>query len=550
MARLKIKELKAALSGQQDFGTEYDTQEKINNKVFGIAEHIAEVPSYDTRGEVVGVQEMVAKRTVIAESVGDFDNIGAEAFGRELMGASFYQEVDRALEDPAFWTRCRANLRRKKLIGESVQADTAAMYSPINVWGSYALGLLNRQILQGFESGPKVREKLIPDVPTMVHGGIKHTLHSYDGTLPSFDGLAEKQEEDIARGTPSWVWSQDNKEFGLQYAISMQALKSDLDGGLGKRSEEIGQALDKLENYRAGQHYLGYANTFCQNTLNNSTPTCNTFLSGTAGIGGYVAGGLSGYINLFFSTPLLSVDTIAQQFVQMLQLQDPVTGWRIGVGESFRLVVSPTLYMRALQLVHSIRDYLATLGGIAPGTGVGRTTQSENALKLRNLDIEVIDMGQEWKDVLTGGMNNGTSNAGFATAGKKTITSNGPPASWSDYQGLKADATGTSANGNPNPLTQSEYDQPYQLMSCTGTVAAVANGTDGNADNIWYLESKKIRYMQRDVWYPVTPRTFLLAGSDMAKRIGIRGDVIMASQYTILRPQAIQCNLAQASGTQ
>ena len=81
-----------------------------------------------------------------------------------------------------------------------------------------------------------------------------------------------------------------------------------------------------------------------------------------------------------------------------------------------------------------------------------------------------------------------------------------------------------------------------------GLVATAATSTGDTADNIWYLESKKHRYMQRDVWYPVTPRTFLLAGTDMARRIGMRGDVIQATRFTTLEPRAIQCNLPHASG--
>ena len=531
MARIKISEIKKALSGQVDFGPEYSTPEKIINKVFGIAESVAEVPSYNAHGNMVGVQEMVVNRRLVAESRGDFDSLGAEAFGRELMGNSFYAEVDAALQDATFWQRCRASMKRR--IGESVQADTASLYSPINVWGSYALGLLYRQILQGYDSAPRVFEKLIPDVPTMVHGGVKHVLHSYDGTLPSYDGLTELQEEDTARGVPAWVWSQDQKEFGLQYAITMEALKSDLDGGLGRHAEEIGIALAKLENYRGGSTYLGYRNEYCFNTQDNSTPSCNTFLSSSDTGTGYTAAAPFNYVNKFYSTPLMSVDTLDQAYIQMLQLQSPVTGWRMDVGNSFRLVVSPTLYMRALQLVHSIRDYLAILGGIAPTTGVGRAMEGENALKLRNLDIEVVDMGQEWKDVLTGGMNAGNV---------QTITSNGPPASWSDYQGNKANVS------YANPLTQCTTETPYNLMSTSGLVATAATSTGDTADNIWYLESKKHRYMQRDVWYPVTPRTFLLAGTDMARRIGMRGDVIQATRFTTLEPRAIQCNLPHASG--
>ena len=553
MKKEVLERLKKVFTGQVDIGEK--THQAVVNEIFGIGEETALVPDYDDRtGETVGVREMVSRRFSIAESR-EFDNIGPEAFGRELMGADYYHEVDKALEDPAFFRKIKTLLKRPHKIGESVQADTASLYEPINTWGSFVLGLFDHRILAGYDSAPRIFEKLVPTVPTMVHGAQKHTLHDYDGTLPSYDGLAELQEEDTARGAPYWVWSQQIKEFGLQYAITMEALKSDLDGGLGRRGEQIGIAMAKLENYRAGSNFMGYTNNFTANTKDMSKPSCNTFLAGTAGVGGYSTSPPFNYVNLFYSNPLLTVDSLVAAYVNMLQLQAPVTNWRMDIGNDFYLVVSPVLYARALQIIHNIRDYLAAVGGLAPtgttsGNVIGRTTESENILKMRNLNIEVVDFGIEWRDVLTGGMNAGTSNAGFATAGVQNITSNGPPTTWVDYAGNKASATGTSANGNPNPLTYSAYDQPTQLMSTTGTLCTFPTDVSGNADNIWFLMSKKGVYMQRDLWIPVQPRTFMLAGTDMARRIGLRGDVIQASRFTVLEPRGIQCNISHAAGTQ
>jgi len=548
MKPILLKKLKQVLSGEVT--TDKATVKEDLNAIFGIGEEMSLVPDFNERtGETVGMREVTLSRSIIGESH-EFDNIGPEAFGRELMGNGFYRAVDKALEDPGFFHRIKSLMNKPKRIGESVQADTASLYEPINTWGSFVLGLFDHKVLAGYDSAPRIFEKLIPTLPTMIHGAQKHTLHDYDGTLPSYDGLAELQEEETARGAPYWIWSQQIKEFGLQHAITMEALKSDLDGGLGKRGEQVGVAMAKLENYRAGSLFMGYDNKFNANGENMAAISCNTFLSAADTGTGYSTNPPFNYVNKFYSSPLLTVDSLVQAYVNMLQLQAPVTNWRLDVGNEFYLVVPPTLYARALQIIHNVRDYLAVLGGIAPTSGVGRTTESENILALRNLNIEVVDMGIEWRDVLTGGMNAGTSNAGFATAGVKNITSNGPPRSWVDYLGNSASATGTSANGNPNPLTQSEYDQPSQLMSTTGTVCTVSTDTSGSADNIWFLLSKKGQYMTREVWIPVQPRTFILSGTDMARRIAMRGDVIQASRFTVLEPRRCQCNLAHASGVQ
>jgi hypothetical protein len=541
MKKEVLARLKRVFTGQVDIGER--THQSVVNEVFGIGEETALVPDYDDRtGETVGIREMVSRRFTLAESRGDFDSIGPEAFGRELMGKDYYHEVDRACEDPAFFRKIKAMLSRPHKIGESVQADTASLYEPINTWGSFVLGLFDHKILMGYDSAPRIFEKLIPTIPTMVHGAQKHTLHDYDGTLPSYEGLAELQEEDTARGAPYWVWSQQIKEFGLQYAITMEALKSDLDGGLGRRGEQIGIAMAKLENYRAGSTFMGYDNKFCANGKDMTKLTCNTFLSNAdTGTGYSSTNPLANYVNKFYSSPLLTVDSLITAYVNMLQLQAPVTNWRLDVGNEFYLVVPPVLFARALQIIHNVRDYLAAYGGFSPSStsgsnaGVGRVTESENVLALRNLNIEVVDMGIEWRDVLSGGMN---------AVNTQNITSNGPPSSWIDYLGNKAN------DSNANPLTQCTTETPYNMMSVTNTLCTSSTDSSGSADNCWFLLSKKGQYITRDLWIPVQPRTFLLAGTDMARRIGLRGDVIQASRFTTLEPRRAQLNLPHASGTQ
>ena len=111
---------------------------------------------------------------------------------------------------------------------------------------------------------------------------------------------------------------------------------------------------------------------------------------------------------------------------------------------------------------------------------MGRFFQGDNVLTLRNLKIEVCDFGIEWKDVLTGGMNSGNVS---------TISSNGPPASWVDYAGLKANGT------NANPLTQAATETPYNLMSTNNTIATAANAGSNSADNLWMLV-EQIRHLR------------------------------------------------------
>src|SRR5208283_3426564 len=107
----------------------------------------------------------------------------------------------------------------------------------------------------------------------------------------------------------------------------------------------------------------------------------------------------------------------------------------------------------------------------------------------------------------------------------------------------------TANSSNLSPLT-GHADAPYNLMSTNGVPPTAANSGDNSADGFWMLISKKHKYMQRDSWIPVQPRTFLLGPTDMARRIGMRGDVIHATRFVTLEPRAAQINLPNAYGTQ
>ena len=95
MTKPIVKNLVQLLTGQVQDDT-CTTHQELVNKVFGIAEQTAEVPNIDDYGQVNGLTSIVAHRGIIGESKGDFDAIGPEAFGRELMGRDFYGQVETA----------------------------------------------------------------------------------------------------------------------------------------------------------------------------------------------------------------------------------------------------------------------------------------------------------------------------------------------------------------------------------------------------------------------------------------------------------------------
>jgi hypothetical protein len=406
--------------------------------------------------------------------------------------------------------------------------ETASMYEPINTWGSFTLGLYDFKVLEGYDFAPRIYEKLCPTVPSLIHGAQKHLRGEYDGSIPQVNKpLAEGQAADTVGGKPIWIWSQPMQEFQLQWTITMEATMSDLSGGLARRGTDVGQALAKLENYRMGQVFLGYTNTYCYNTNDSGTPSCNTFLDGTHG--GSATTPPFNYVNLFQGNVLSDVSTLNTAYVRMLQLTDPARNWRMDFGKKFKLIVSPSLAFTAGEIIKMVASYRATGYGFSPtgsGNTTGRVGEGANPLMIAGLEFEVIDMGMEWKDVLSGGMN---------ATNVPTITQ--CPQTWYDYQNNQANSS------NTNPLS-GHADAPGSLLSVTNNI------TTGNADGFWMLLSEKHTYMQYEPWVPIRSEIWPLTGDELARRQAMRGGSYVASRGTIMEPRAAQINLPLSYGSQ
>jgi hypothetical protein len=268
-------------------------------------------------------------------------------------------------------------------------------------------------------------------------------------------------------------------------------------------------------------------NTYCYNTNDNSTPSCNTFLDGTHG--GWSSSPPFNYTNLFQGSPLIDVSTLNTAYINMLQLTDPARNWRMDFGKKFKLVVSPSLVFRANEIIKLISSYVATGYGFVPSGSantMGRVGEGANPLMILGLDIEVIDIGMEWKDVLSGGMN--------AT---NTATITNCPQTWYDYQNKQANSSAT------NPLS-GHADAPGSLLSVTN------NPLTGNADGFWMLESEKHTFMQYEPWVPIRSEIWPLTGDELARRVAMRGGSYVASRGTIIEPRAAQVNIPNAYASQ
>ena len=348
----------------------------------------------------------------------------------------------------------------------------------------------------------------------------------------SLKPVVEGQAADTVGGKPIWVWTQPVDEFQFQWTLTMEATMSDLTGGLGELGTQVGEALAKSENYRAGQVYLGYDNKYCFNTVDNATPSCNTF-QGTAGSAPF------DFINLFFLSNLTDVDSLNAAVINMIQLTDPARGWRLNPGKEFILLVSPFIAMRAAEIVKLLRSYRATTLGLTPTTTtVGRVGEGENPLILEGYSFDVINMGKEWQDILTGGSN---ANAGQTVPGSRVAT-NPAPKTWINY--LNQNADGSSLN----PLTQTANAATDVLMSITNKFTTGL--PTGNADGIWYLIAHNKKYMVHEPWIPIRSETWPMTGDELARRMGVRGGSYVASRNTVLEPRYAQCNLPLGSGSQ
>lgn len=536
MPTIDVQKIKQALEGGIDFGPHKRTKnpytiEQKMEEMFGATEQVATLPEVSEDGHVHRLVDHCYGKTIDAQACKDLDNIGPEAFGKSVLGSGFEAAANDAWHDPNFWSRI--SRRRNKLLtmrGQETDAtgDTASMYEPINTWGAFTLGLYDLKILEGYTYAERLYKQLCPEVPTMIRGAQKHILSEYDGTV-SLKPVVEGQAADTVGGKPMWVWPQVCDEFQFQWTITMEATMSDLSGGLQKRGQHVGEALAKSENYRAGQVFMGYDNKYCLNTLDNSTPSCNTFQAAAE-----ATNAPFDYVNKFFSSNLTSVDDLNMAVIQMLQLNDPARNWRLQPGKEYILLVSPFIAMRAAEIVKLVTSYRATTLGFNPtSTNVGRVGAGDNPLILEGYNFEVINMGKEWQDVLTGGMTAGSNST--------TVPTNPAPKTWINY--LNQTANGS----NLNPLTQ-HADVNGQLMAISNSFTAGL--PTSNADGFWMLIAKNKTYMQHQPWIPIRSEIWPLTGDEMARRVGVRGGSYVSSRNTVVEPRYAQANLVAASGTQ
>ena len=436
---MKINKVKQLLENTYcEDGKPLTVSQKIE-KMFGIQEDTATCET--ERGEIV---EHVWRKRVDPQAAHDLDNLSPLAIGREMVGPDFQSKALEALYDPTFWPTIKSNMKRaKRLREEDSSGVTASMMEPVNTWGSFTLGLFDFKILEGYQFHEAIYEKLIPTRPTAIAGSQKHLQADYDGTV-ILDPVSEGQAAHTVGAKPAWVFTQPIEEHHSQYEIKMEALMSDLSGGLQKLATGVGEAVKKAENYRAARYYLGYNNQYCYNTKDNSTPSCNSFQS-SAGSAPF------DFVNLYYSSALTDVASLNAAYLSMLQLTDPVRGWRINPGKRFKLVVTPDLVFTAGEIVKLITSYRATGGGVngqtfSSGTStnaVGRLGEGPNPLMIAGLDFEVVNMSYEWRDQLTG------SKQAYST--------------WVDYQGKVANSSAL------NPITGTA-DAPGTLMS-SGNIA-------------------------------------------------------------------------------
>lgn len=533
MSTINLQKVKQALDGTVDFGVHKRTKQPYTclqkmEEMFGATEQVATLPEVDESGRVTRVVDHCYGKTIDRQACKDLDNIGPEAFGRTILGSGFEAAATDAWHDPYFWYRCsRMSKRTLTVKGQEADAvgDTASMYEPINSWGAFTTGLYDLKILEGYYFAERLWQRLCPTVPTLIRGAQKHLLAEYDGRV-NLNPLVEGQVADTVGGKPIWVWPQVCDEFQLQWSITMEATMSDLSGGLARRGQQVGESLAKSENYRAAQVYLGYDNKYCYNTVDNSTPSCNTFQ--TAGTKPF------DFTNLYFSSNLTNVDALNIAVIQMMQLTDPARGWRIDPGKEFILLVSPFIAMRAAEIVKLVTSYRATTLGLTPTTTtVGRVGAGENPLVLDGYSFDVVNMGVEWQDVLTGGMKPGSNST--------TVADNPAPKTWINASLQIANAS------NLNPLTQ-HADTNGQLMAISNSFTTGL--PTSNADGIWYLIAKNRTYMQHQPWIPIRSEIWPLTGDDLSRRTGVRGGSYVSSRNVILEPRYAQCNLPAASGTQ
>ena len=336
--------------------------------------------------KVFGVQESAEfSATLDPQAAKDLNNLGPAKMARDWYGEKYRDFLERHLAgNPHAFVR-----HVQEADGGSVGAG---MMTPINLWTAGVLGLYDAKVLEGYNLPQFKFRELSTQVPTVVPGGHKHIRAAYDGSKP-IKALAELEPAPSFGATAAWIWTQAIETHQAQTSLTMEAMLSDITGGLQESAMKVGEATAFVENDRFFDVFYGRLNTYCYNGATN-VPNCDTYQN-TAANGFLAAGSVApfNFKNSLTGTGYLLNDhlSLQQAWILLNQNYDPATGWRFVPDRSLKLVVAPDLLLQARKIKNQIVGMAAAghrgrhagnqperngrnvpRGGHRPGNGIAR----------------------------------------------------------------------------------------------------------------------------------------------------------------------------------
>jgi hypothetical protein len=222
-------------------------------------------------------------------------------------------------------------IRERTLMESGTGAVHPSAFSNISTFNGIATGLLEAQILEGYQNPKFIGDKLAKPSPTRYMNGGRKTIGVGgvgDKGEPRQPGMPTKRVSVNER----WLVQPETVENSLSMELLQETVWNDLTGQMVERANGIGESLLYRKEIRIIDAFAGVTNTY-----NYKGNPYNTYISN-----GYYNNALSG-------NPLLTPENLNTAQILFREMKDPETGLRIYV-EPNMLICQQEYYASAVAI--------------------------------------------------------------------------------------------------------------------------------------------------------------------------------------------------------
>ncbi|HMF12671.1 MAG TPA: hypothetical protein VKE94_10210 [Gemmataceae bacterium] len=245
-------------------------------------------------------------------------------------------------------------------------AVPASAFADINAFTSVVAGLLEIEVMKGWEYPDFIMDDIMPERGTRMFDGRKviGTGEIGDQAEPRYPGNPTKR----AGFSERWIIQPRTVELALACEVLQETVYLDLTGEVLERANNVGYWVHRRQEMLCIDHFLGIINNYIYNGVNY-----NTYIN-------------AGYFNnVIPSNPLVFWEQIQKAEVAFRDMIDPATGSRVKITPDSVYVNQELLYTMQAIVRATELEYRGPGGMTSQPTGGPPPTGGQDIRKFGNV---------------------------------------------------------------------------------------------------------------------------------------------------------------------